>query len=185
MESFSELAGNLDYRIQKLTNLVFWLRSRATLKFPKCQYTLYEGRQENGELRLPLSSQAFQKSRKNRASVGGCGNGMQIEVAMTPAAGVLKSPLFWILFLSSSRLSGQHSVRALAPVDPLLPPASSLVQGFLLVQALSHLRPHGVTRFLCLLSTKAALIVAYHFPVLFPEKKSLRIFVCLFVILIF
>lgn len=37
MASFSELVGNPDYRIKKLTNLVFWLRrSRDTLKFPKC-----------------------------------------------------------------------------------------------------------------------------------------------------
>lgn len=91
-------------------------------------------------------------------------------------------------FLPILNWAARTSVLALAPADLLLPPSSSLVQRILLVQALTHLRPHRVTRFPHLFSTEATLIVAgvsYHFPVLFPEKKSLRVFVCLFVTLIF
>lgn len=91
-------------------------------------------------------------------------------------------------FLPILNWAASTSVLALAPADPLLPPSSSLVQRILLAQALTHLRPHRVTRFPHLFSTEATLIVAgvsYHFPVLFPEKKSLRIFVCLFMTLIF
>lgn len=91
-------------------------------------------------------------------------------------------------FLPILNWAARTSVLALAPADLLLPPSSSLVQRILLVQALTHLRSHRVTRFPHLFSTEATLIVAgvsYHLPVLFPEKKSLRVFVCLFVTLIF